>query len=244
MNEKNYNEESGGRMEKRAWTARGKMLEADRQVITAMTEKNLIASRIFVTGEAADDYIGAPATAALISINDVYYSDGAQEQPLFVETRQGTVRMTRFDPDFVWRCFNPDILVGLIKAENERMGFTVDPYSLSRFDYYESLIDAYKQGGKERLPVIKSPVSMDSFYHAVYLGCLLLFDKPGYMDVPVAEHFARREAVERFKAMEMRELGRGDVIELNRLRENYGGVEVLTNPELNFIVGLYRKLGL
>jgi hypothetical protein len=231
-------------MEKRAWTARGKMLEVDSQVITALTGKNLIASRIFVTGEVADDYIGAPAAAALISINDVYYSDGAQEQPLFVETRQGTVRMTRFDPAFVWRCFNPDILAGLIKAENERMGFTMDPYSLSRFDYYEALIDAYRQGGKERLPVVKPPVSMDAFYHAVYLGCLLLLDKPGYMDVPAAEHFARREAVECFNAMEMRELGSGDIIELNRLRETYGGIEAITNPELNFIVGIYRKWGL
>jgi hypothetical protein len=37
----------------------------------------------------------------------------------------------------------------------------------------------------------KKGTGIDGFYHGIYLSCLLLFGKPGYMDIPVAEHFAQ-----------------------------------------------------
>ena len=96
------------------WTRSGVMLPDDRGLIWAITEKNRAAARIFVTGEVSENYVGEVAVNCLLASNDTCYENGAGEEPLFVQTRNDTVRMTRFDPEFVWRCFHPDTLVGLV----------------------------------------------------------------------------------------------------------------------------------
>ena len=90
---------------------------SDKVVISAVAEKNKVAARVFVTGEVHEDYIGDAAVRLLVNINDVFYEMGAGREPLFVETREGTVRMARFAPEFVWRCFDPDTLTTLITDE-------------------------------------------------------------------------------------------------------------------------------
>ena len=109
-------------MANKVWTKRGEMLEADKAVIRGLADENPVAARIFVTGEASEDYLGEAATRLLVNVNDVYYKNKAATAPLFVQTRQDTVRMTRFDPDVVWRCFSPDTLVKLVEAETDRLG--------------------------------------------------------------------------------------------------------------------------
>ena len=115
-------------MERRAWTARGEpMTEADKAVIQGVVDKNKTAARIFVTGEVAEEYIGEAAVRLLININDVLYQNEASSEPLFVQTRADTVRMARFDPAFVWRCFHPETLVDLAGCEAGRLGVEMDP---------------------------------------------------------------------------------------------------------------------
>jgi hypothetical protein len=75
------------------WTKRGEMLSADKSVIRALVDKNRAAARIFVTGEVAEGYIGEAATRLLLNINDVYYGNRAGCEPLFINTRNGNVRM-------------------------------------------------------------------------------------------------------------------------------------------------------
>jgi hypothetical protein len=81
---------------------RGVMLHDDKYVIERIVENGREAARIFVIGEVADDYIGDAATRLLVNVNDVYYKNHAMLEPLFINTRNSTVRMTRFDQEFVW----------------------------------------------------------------------------------------------------------------------------------------------
>jgi hypothetical protein len=126
------------------WTARGAMLDADRDVIRGLADKNRTAARIFVTGEAAESYIGEAAARLLINVNDVYYENRAGAEPLFVQTRNDTVRMARFDPVFVWRCLHPDMVVGLVRDEAVRLGVDMDPWEMDYFDFYQNMVAALK----------------------------------------------------------------------------------------------------
>ena len=228
-------------MERRAWTARGEMTAADRQVIQAMAQDNKVAARIFVTGEAHEYYLGEAAYRLLINVNDVLYKNGVSEEPLFLETKDSTVRMARFDPQFVWRCFHPEILVDLVVQEAKRLGVNMDPWKMDNFDFYEEMIACIKaEKGDFIIPKVQKGGDLTSFYHAVYLSCLLLFGKPGYMDVPVAQHFVDQSAEAHLKYAEYKKLSEKQADEVKNLRVEYGGIQGLTNPELNFIVGLYE----
>jgi hypothetical protein len=224
------------------WTKRGEMLPVDRKVIEATANKNHSAARIFVTGEVSEAYIGDLAVRHLLSINDVLYGNNAGCEPLFVQTRSETIRMLRFDPEFVWRCFHPDILVSLVQDEIARLGVDMDPWQMDYFDFYQNMIAAIKQkSGDAAIAVIRKESSIDDFYHVMYLSCLLLFGKPGYMDVPVAEHFAQPAAAQFLCGSEVYTLNMAAEKELNKLRENYGELRTLTNFELKFVVDLIEK---
>jgi hypothetical protein len=224
------------------WTKRGEMISGDKDVIQSVAYKNRSAARIFVTGEVAEYYIGEAAARLLIDVNEVYYKNKAGAEPLFVETRNGTIRMTRFDPELIWRSFHPDTLVVLVQAEIDRVGVKMDPWKLDYFDFYQNMVAAIKEtAGGEAVAMIQRRGDIDSFYHGVYLSCLLLFGKPGYMDVPVAEHFAQREAAEFLRGAEVYRLNEAAREKLAELREEYGGIRSLTSPEARFIVDLYEK---
>jgi len=228
-------------MEKRAWTAHGETAGSDKQVISALANESKMASRIFVTGEVHESYVGDAALRLLININNVLYTNGASQEPLFVETKYGTVRMTRFNPAFVWRCFHPDIFVALAIDEAARLGVKMDPLAMDHFDFYESMIAALKkEKGEYLFPIVQKGGDIDSYNNAVYLSCLLLFEKPGYMDVPVAQHFADQSAETQLKYAEYRELNVAQQKELIKLRKQYAHIQALTNPELDFIVSLYE----
>jgi hypothetical protein len=223
------------------WTRRGEMLPDDKGLIRSITDKNRSAARIFVTGEALEGYIGEAAVRLLIAVNDVYYENGAGCEPLFINTRNGAVRMARFDPKFVWRCFHPDILVGLVQDEIDRLGVDMDPLKMDYFDFYQNMAAAMKAAYGDAVAVAKKRSRIDDFYQGMYLSCLLLFGKPGYMGVPVAEHFAQRDAVDFIQYMEMLRLSDAETQELERLRKEYGSVQALTNPEMHFVVDIYER---
>jgi hypothetical protein len=217
------------------------MINADKAVIQGLAEEHPVAARIFVTGEASEDYLGEAATRLLININDVYYKNKAAAEPLFVQTRQDTVRMTRFDPEFVWRCFSPDTLVKLVAAEADRLGVEMDPWKMDYFDFYQSMIASLKLKTGDAAAVVKLGGSLDDYYNAVYLSCLLLFGKPGYMDVPVAEHFAQSSAAGYLRNAEAFKLNDAAQRKLSELRQESGELEALTNPEMHCVLDLYEK---
>jgi hypothetical protein len=225
-------------MANKVWTKRGEMLSADKAVIRGMADKNLVAARIFVTGEVAESYIGEAPHRLLINVNNVLTKN--KIPPLFVETRLDTIRMTRFDPEFVWRCFSPDTLVKLVEAEIDRLGVEMDPWKMDYFDFYQSMIASLKLKTGDAAAVVKLGGSMDDFYNAVYLSCLLLFGKPGYMDVPVAEHFAQKSAADYLRNAEALRLNGAAQKKLAELRQEYGKLDALTNQEMRFIVDLYE----
>ncbi|MDR1073826.1 MAG: hypothetical protein LBL45_09165, partial [Treponema sp.] len=121
----------------RPWTARGEMTGADKAVIQGLADKNRVAARIFVTGE-----VGEAATRLLVNVNDVYYKNNAGCEPLFVNTRNDTIRMTRFNPEAVWRCLHLDILVELVPDEIDRLGVNMDPWKMGCFDFYQNMAAA------------------------------------------------------------------------------------------------------
>jgi hypothetical protein len=220
------------------WTKRGEMISADTAVIQGLADKNRVAARIFVTGEVSEAYIGDAATRLLVNVNDVYYKNKAGAEPLFIQTRADTVRMARFDPAFVWRCFHPDILVGLVQDEIDRLGVNMDPWKMDYFDFYQNMVAAIKAAAQGEAVAMVRGSSLDDFYHGVYLSCLLLFGKPGYMDVPVAEHFAQKEAADFLRGAEVCRLNGAALEKLEKLREEYGNIRFLTNPEMHFAVDL------
>jgi hypothetical protein len=222
------------------WTKRGEMLPDDKGLIQAITDKNRVAARIFVTGEVSEAYIGEAAVRFLISINDTCYENGAGEEPLFIQTRARTVRMARFDPAFVWRCFHPDILVGLVRDEIGRLGVDMDPWKMDYFDFYQNMAAAMKAAHGDAAAVVKKEGNIDDFYHGVYLSCLLLFGKASYMDVPAAEHFARKEAADFLRGVEFIQLNKAGRKRHEELRKEYGSIHALTNPEMRFVVDIYE----
>jgi hypothetical protein len=224
------------------WTKRGEMISADKPVIQNLVDKNKAASRIFVTGEVAEGYIGDAATQLLLNVNDVYYKNKAGCEPLFINTRNNTVRMTRFDPRFVWRCFHPDVLVDLVKEEINRLGVDMDPWKMDYIDFYQSMVAAMKVTYGEDIILFKVRSGVDDFYYGVYLACLLLFGKPGYMDVPIAGHFAQNEAADFLRTAIFLQLDEAERKKLEALRKEYGNIKALTNPEMHYIVDLYESV--
>jgi hypothetical protein len=218
------------------------MLSTDAEVIRRIVQEDRAAARIFVTGEAAEGYIGEAAVGLLISVNDVYYREKTGLEPLFIQTRAGTVRMVRFDPDTVWREFHPDILVGLVGEEAARLGVDMDPYALEHFDFYESMIAALrKKIGEGVIPEVQEPGKLDDFYNAVYLANLLLFNKSGYLDIPAAEHFSLPSTAEFMKTVKFHGLTASERVKVATLQRQYKDIQALTNPELNYVVGLYER---
>jgi hypothetical protein len=223
------------------WTARGEITGADKAVIQGLADKNRVAARIFVTGEVAESYIGEAATRLLTSVNDVYYENRAGAEPLFINTRDDTIRMARFDPRIVWRSFHPDILVELVQAEIGRLGVDMDPWQMEYIDFYQNMAAALKGTHGDAVAAAKKGAGIDGFYHGVYLSCLLLFGKPGYMDVPVARHFAQKEAADFLRGAEFFQLNEPERKKLEVLRKDYSSIRALTNPEMHFVVDIYER---
>jgi len=113
---------------------------------------------------------------------------------------------------------------------------------MEHFDFYESMIAAIEAEKTElAVPKIKKGADLDWFFSSVYLSCLLLFRKPGYMDIPAAQHFADPAAVQHLKGLEYRLLMPNERKVVTKLREQYKDIQALTNPELSFVVGLFEK---
>jgi hypothetical protein len=230
-------------MEKQVWTARGVVTEADKAVIRIIAERYSVASRIFMTGEVHVSYIGDTAVDLLSNINDmlnnstdVYIGDDIDE-PLFIYTRQETIQMARFEPEQVWKTFNPDLLQRIQIEEEKRLGIEVQ---LNEFDFYQSLISTFKaKCGEYIFPVVEKRSGPDKFYNIMYLGALLLYGKPGYMAVPVSQHFALPESADFIRSVKFRPLSKAERTKAEELREKHKAVQGFTNPEINFLLNLY-----
>jgi hypothetical protein len=225
---------------KQTWTAHGTMALADEQAVAGVVEQSPVAARIFVAGEVSVDYIGEAPERLLIGANDAYYNGKPQVEPLFTETRQKTIRMTRFDPSVVWPWIEPELLETLVAEEAKRVGVPVDFNKMETYDFYESVIKAVAPDG-DCFPAVTRGASADDFFHGVYLAALILFGKPGYMDVPVASCFARLDAAVFMRTAKYRKLTLAEQSKAMQIKEAYKRVDALTNPEVNFIVGLYEK---
>jgi hypothetical protein len=216
------------------WTKRGVVTQADKDLISVLVKENKVAGRIFVTGEVSEKSLGKIASSLLYASNDTLV------EPLFIQTKQATVQMTRFDPNLVWPCIHPDTLASLMGQEGKRLGLTT--VRLDEWDYYRSLILHLRlQYGELQVPLAEKK-DLETFYQAVYLGCLFLFDKGGYMAVPVSRHFALPETEEYMRnECKFRALKKEEADELLALREKYGDVQGITNPELNYLLKLHDR---
>lgn len=218
----------------RQWTKRGtNATNQDKALIAAIVKENPIAARIFVTGEVHEDAIGSIAASLLYSSNDIL------SEPLFVQTKDATIQMSRFDPAEVWKCFDPKILECLLKVESERLG--VGSVALDEWDFYASMISTLQLShGSVSVPVLPDNKRLDAYYQAMYLGCLWLYGKGGYMAVPVSRHFALPETVSYLRHdFTLRVLNEREMNEVVNLQGKYGTVADITNPELNFLIKLF-----
>jgi len=141
----------------------------------------------------------------------------------------------------VWRSFHPDIFVGLVIEEAKRLGVKMDPFEMDHFDFYESMITALKaEKGEFIFPIVQKGGDINAYYNAMYLSSLLLFGKSNFLDIPVAQHFTDLLAEIQLKYAKYRELNVVQQKELIKLRKQYGHIQALTNPEIDFIISLYE----
>jgi hypothetical protein len=103
------------------------------------------------------------------------------------------------------------------------------------------MIDALSKKIGNSVPIAWKDSDLDYFYNAVYLSCLLLFGKPGYMDAPAAEHFALPQAADFMKSVDYRPVKETERGKLQALREQYGNIQGLTNPEIHFVIDLFDR---
>jgi hypothetical protein len=229
---------------KEPWTRRGRMEDLDPKVIRTLVEKSREAARIFVTGDAADSYLGDEAMSMLSSINDVFYKNGLYSEPLFIETKE-TVRMLRFNPESVWRYLRPETFIELVQEEVDRLGLTrdMDPWKMGYPDFYQSMIAAMKAAYGNDIILVKAMMSdEEDYYQGMYLACLLLFGKPGYMGVPIATHFAAPRAAAFLQQAIFLQLNESEKKKCDELRKEYKHIMALTNPEMRFILDVYGRL--
>jgi hypothetical protein len=214
------------------WTKRGSVLtQKDKDVIGSIARKSEEAAQIFMTGEIYGKRLTSEEEGLLMAANEM------TRGPLFVRTKVGTVRMRRFDPAVVWKLIDPDVVERLFEREGARFGLT--GLRLDEWDFCYSVIQYIKiQFGDFHIP-LAADRSLEAFYQAMYLSALILFEKPGYMAVPVSQHFALPETEEAFKTMHHRALKVEEVDRLLELQKQFGEVDGLTNGELRFLLDLY-----
>jgi hypothetical protein len=224
----------------RIWTGRGTMLESDKKIVKEIAGLSREGVRVFVTGEAREEYLGCEAADMLWRMNDRTKEHGENPEPLFIRTREGTVRMARFNPEEVWRCFHPDKLVAAVEEESARLGR--EPVKIDEFDFYRSFVlELIRETNFQASTVIVGKDDGVGCYQAVYMGALLLFNKPGYMDVPVEKHFCLKATEEFVKNMRFRALNRFEEEEYQEVLEAGKNADALTNSEITFLLKLYEN---
>jgi hypothetical protein len=218
------------------------MLPEDMKVVRALADRSPEAARIFVTGEACKEYLGDAAVDLLLSINDTLYKKKMEGEPLFVDTWDSTIRMLRFEPKKVWGYFHPDMVVNLVQQESDRLNAGVDPWKMDVFDFYEEMIRSIKGKYPYSIPDTSQYLGdINIYFHSTYLSCLLLFGKPGYLDVPVQTYFAQPDVADWMRNVLYRELTAPEIGKLVELESRFGKVQALTNPEMNFAINLYER---
>ena len=222
------------------WTKRGVMAANDLDVMEAVVKKDPSGiGRIAVTGEVHLSNIEWQRVAALQELNDLL------DEPLFITTKNKAVRMIRFEPEKVWRCIEPNLFASLVQEEEKRLGVGV--VILDEFDFYYSMIETLRQKitkvDEQRAyiacPIVENLKSVEDFYQFMYLTSLILFNKPGYMAVPITEHFVMPETVEYMKSVKFRHLNEYEADQYKHICKAAENRDGITNEELDFLAGLF-----
>jgi hypothetical protein len=216
----------------KAWTERGgELTREDKDVIGSIGRKSEGASQIFLIGEIFGQRLTGEEEGLLMAANDLL------GEPLFIRTKENTVSMVRFSPREVWPLLNPDLVERMVEREAARFG--IEGLSLDDWDFCYALVKHIKiQCGELQTPTTLKR-DHNSFYQIMYLSALVMFEKPGFMGVPVYRHFALPEAEEFARTAMSRPLETAETDELIELQEKYGKYAGLSNRELRFLLGLY-----
>ncbi|MCL2792420.1 MAG: hypothetical protein FWD87_04945 [Spirochaetaceae bacterium] len=225
------------------WTTRGEMTAVDLEVIGAAVKKDPSIGRIMITGEVHTTTIDKQRLYIFDELNDL------AGEPLFITTKNRTIRMVRFDPEKVWSSIEPNLFASLVKEEEKRLGVAVGSVVLDEFDFYYSMIKAIKQRiirtdpskPPASCPMVGRRKTIEDFYEFMYISSLLLFNKPGYMAVPISEHFAMPEAVEYMKTVKFRHLTQYEADQHKHIHDNHKNKKGITNDELDFLSGLFSS---
>ena len=213
------------------WSFRDYNLIFEHELVKLFQQNNMVASRIFLTGEVDIEYIGEMSANQLIEIDRVNIDFEDKRNPLFIETREGTIRMSRFDPLFIYKCFTPDNFRRVVNDESTRLGINMTADEMFRDDYYEAVVDHIKEkNGEWIVPILRSN-NNEEFYQAMYLACLLIHEKPCYMGVHIATHFAAPETAEYLSYVQYRNLSDNEIDEVLKLVK-YQEFRGLSNPEV------------
>jgi hypothetical protein len=90
-------------------------------------------------------------------------------------------------------------------------------------------------------PVIGKKGDLEYLNQAAYLGCILLFQKPGFLGEDAAHHFAQKKASDFMLDAEIDELSPDEYREWEEIDEKYADIKALTNKEVQFALELLEK---
>ena len=224
------------------WTKRGEMTANDLSVIEeAVKNDSFGIGKIVVTGEVYATELTVESICALEGLNEL------TNEPLFITTKNRTIRMLRFEPEKVWRTIHPDTFTALVKMEEKRLG--TPSVILDEFDFYYSMVETMRQEkikeDKSRppvvCPVVKDHRNVGEFYQFMYLASLMLFNKPGYMAVPITEHFALPETVSYMENVKFRQVNEYEESKYQNICKTCIDKAGITNNELDFLSGLFES---
>ena len=218
----------------KTWSKWGEMLPADKSVIGAIARKSGTAARIFIAGEINAGRLSQDDRDLLFASNDIFVDAG--NEPLFELTRDATIRMYRFDADVVWGMLPKALVTSMVKKEAARYGAEGVP--MFGKDFYRNLTQFLRDRYGLQVPD-PANCGFSDFYQSVYLSAVFLFNKSGYMGVPLCRHFALTETELFLEDLRLRPLTEGELDLLVDVRERYKGIECLTNKEIDFLMGLF-----
>ena len=206
-------------------------LETRRPLYT--TDKDILANmrvmpvmhRILLGGEIANDDIGDVGINFVLAQNDLLASRGFE--PLFVSTKEGTTRMTRFS-ETSRNVISKKQRIFAMNQEAERLG--LNQVSDSMTNFYRDMLLINDCMGKYLMPG-----DMAHEWVCMYLNAVLLFNKPWFADVPPAAFFCCFS----FRGLTLTPLTPD--IALARNDAAHVGIQRLTSKETDFLYRLNEK---
>jgi hypothetical protein len=185
--------------------------------------------RLALSGEIPIDVLGTEDCSKLLSLEEVWTSK-CENPPLFIITRDATLKMLRFDPQQLWQLLPQEYINQAARLELTRLSVK-EPVTVTDCDFYRSVVRYWARKYPE------CAVCADSSYgwYRQYLTMLLLLEKPGLNDVSVGRFFALGKTEQMLRNMVFKPLSEEQKECVEGLRHLYSESPYIFPEESSFV---------